>query len=469
MKVQNGEQPMLSGNGQAHLQVEDVSQMQLPLPGDLRVSTLGPSRLPSPLLKKRVYFIDENRRVLVCSDTSQLQPFLEMGQMPPAFEPAGPRSEIFFAPETLTCGIVTCGGLCPGLNDVIRSVVLTLTYAYGVRHILGFPYGYAGLSAKHGYEPVTLTPTLVESIHEQGGTLLGSSRGAQDVEDMVDTLVRWNVGILFAIGGDGTLNGVSALCREIERRHLPISVVGIPKTIDNDLLWIEHSFGFNTAVEEARKAIVAAHAEARGAWNGIGIVKLMGRHSGFIAAHATLANSDVNFCLVPEVPFCLEGRGGFLAALAERLAQRHHAVIVVAEGAGQDMLQDPAYSGSDASGNLRLKDVGVFLRDQIVRYFAEQGTEVTIKYIDPSYIIRSLPANSLDSEYCLVLGQHAVHAGMAGRTEAVVGYWNQHFTHVPISLAVAHRKQLDACGDVWHRVLEATGQPAVMTGQLAAF
>lgn len=438
--------------------------MQLPQPEDLVVRTLGSCQVPSPLLGSQERFVDEARRILACSDTQQLRPFVDAGQALPSFEPAGPRPRIFFNAEALTCGIVTCGGLCPGLNNVIRSIVLTLTYAYGVRRILGFRYGYAGLSSTSGFEPVALTPEAVDTIHEHGGTLLGSSRGPQDVGDMVDTLMKWQVGILFAIGGDGTLRGASALSQEIARRELPISVIGIPKTIDNDLEWIERSFGFATAVEEAMNALVAAHAEARGAWNGIGLVKLMGRHSGFIATHASLANCDVNFCLVPEVPFELEGDHGFLQALQQRLELKHHAVVVAAEGAGQEMLQDPDNLERDASGNVRLKDIGIFLRDGMQRYFGDRNMEVTIKYIDPSYIIRGIPANSVDSEYCLLLGQHAVHAGMAGRTDMVVGYWNQHFTHMPIDLVVASRKQLDPQGGVWQRVLEATGQPACMRG-----
>jgi 6-phosphofructokinase 1 len=339
-------------------------------------------------------------------------------------------------------------------------VVLTLTYAYGIRRILGFRYGYAGLS-KSGVEPCALGPLEVETIHQRGGTILASSRGPQDVGEMVDRLEQLKVGLLFAVGGDGTLRGASAISREIARRGLGIGVIGIPKTIDNDLHWIERSFGFATAVDEARTAIVAAHEEARGAWNGIGLVKLMGRHSGFIAAHASLSNSDVNFCLVPEAPFVLEGKQGFFVALERRLDEKHHAVVVVAEGAGQDLLQDARHPEFDESGNLRLKDIGVFLRDRIKAYCAARGKDITIKYIDPSYIIRSLPANSVDSEFCLMLGQHAVHAGMAGRTNMMVGHWNQHFTHVPIPLAVADRKQLDPHGETWSRVLEATGQPAM--------
>ena len=439
--------------------------MPLPQPKALMVSTLGPCGFRSPLHERQEHFVDDNHRVLVSADTVELQAFLETGQEPPAFELAGPRAEIFFAPENLTCGIVTCGGLCPGQNNVIRSIVLSLTYAYGVRRIVGFRYGYAGLSSSSGFEPLMLTPEAVDTIHEHGGTLLGSSRGPQDVGDMVDTLVKWNVSILFAIGGDGTLRGASALRQEIARRRLQIGVIGVPKTIDNDLLWIERSFGFATAVEEANNALVAAHAEARGAWNGVGLVKLMGRDSGFIAAHSSLANCDVNFCLVPEVPFGLKGQAGFLHALEERLDRKHHAVVVVAEGAGQEMIQELDHLARDASGNIRLNDIGVFLRDQITRHFAERDKEVTVKYIDPSYIIRGIPANSIDSEYCLLLGQHAVHAGMAGRTDMVVGYWNQRFTHLPIAIAVTRRKQIDPDGEIWQRVLEATGQPASMIGK----
>jgi 6-phosphofructokinase 1 len=412
-------------------------------------------------------FVDDTCRILVSAATHDLRPFLEKGQLPPSFELAGPRAQLFFDPAQLTCGMVTCGGLCPGVNNVIRSIVLTLTYAYGVRRILGFRYGYAGLASQSSAAPLTLTPEVVDTIHEHGGTLLGTSRGPQDIRDMVDTLVAWNVGVLFTIGGDGTFRGAQALSQEIHRRGLQIGVIGVPKTIDNDLDWVERSFGFATAVEEARRVMVGAHAEARGAWNGIGLVKLMGRHAGFIAAHASLANSDVNFCLVPEVPFCLHGESGFLQAVAQRLAHKHHAVIVVAEGAGQDLLQDPAHVRRDASGNLRLLDIGVFLRDQLQQYFAQQGPEITIKYIDPSYTIRSLPANAVDAEYCLLLGQHAVHAGLAGRTEMTVSYWNQHFTHVPMALAAVRCKQLDPHGEVWQGALEATGQPAMMRGQSA--
>jgi 6-phosphofructokinase 1 len=359
--------------------------------------------------------------------------------LPYAFE-AGLDSNLFV---TLP---VTCGGLCPGINNAIRAIVLTLHYAYGVPRILGFRYGYAGLTSQSGSEPFLLSPATVDTIHEDGGTLLGTSRGQRD------------------IGGDGTMRGARALHQEIVHRGLRIGIIGIPKTIDNDLAWIERSFGFNTAVAEARRVVAGAHAEARGAWNSIGLVKLMGRYAGFIAAHASLASSDVNFCLVPEVPLMLDGECGFFRALERRLDEKRHAVIVVAEGAGQELLQDPTHQEYDSSGNLRLKDIGGFLRDQITHYFTARHKEITIKYIDPSYTIRSLPADSLDAESCLMLGQYAVHAGMAGCTDMLVSYWNQHFVHVPLGCVTHVSPQLDMQGEIWQSVLEATGQPALWAG-----
>ena len=425
---------------------------------EVAVATLGPAARPSPIPAHREPFVDEDDRVLLCQTTAELEASRTGGQAPPSFERAGARREIFFDPKQLTCGIVTCGGLCPGLNNVVRAIVLSLTYAYGVERILGFRYGYEGLAAGSRHEPVALTPRVVDTKHEQGGTFLGSSRGPQDVGGMVDTLERHGVGILFVLGGDGGLRGASEIHAEIARRGRPIAVVGVPKTIDNDLLWTWRSFGFSTAVDAARTVIQAAHVEARAAWNGVGLVKLMGRHSGFIAAHATLANNDVNFCLVPEVPLVLDGESGFLAALERRLAEKRHAVVVVAEGAGQDLARRDAPLARDKSGNVKLIDVGVFLRDAITRHFAARQQEVVIRYIDPSYVIRSMPANPMDSQFCLALGQHAVHAGMSGRTNLVVSSWSDHFVHVPIPLAIGGRRTLDPSGEDWQRVLESTGQ-----------
>ncbi len=426
----------------------------LPAVADLDIQRIREASFDSPL-GERLPWMEEGRRVLVAGEVEQMQ-----GEGAAAsFERAGPRQKIAFQPETITCGIVTCGGLCPGLNDVIRAIVMTLHHWYGVRKILGFRYGYAGLAREPLEEPMELTPHVVSRIHDDGGTLLGSSRGEQDLGEMAETLAARGVSVLFAIGGDGTLRGASALAEELQRRGSPISVVGVPKTIDNDLMWIERSFGFLTAVEAARGAIAAAHAEAQGAWNGVGLVKLMGRHSGFIAAQATLSNSDVNFCLVPEVSSVLEGEHGFLAALERRLKTRNHAVVVVAEGAAETLMPAEDEAKRDASGNRKLEDVGVFLRDRTKRHFKERGLDLSVKYIDPSYMIRGIQANASDSAFCLALGQHAVHAALSGRTNMLVGYWNQKFVHLPMTLATSGRRQIDPCGAFWHRVVLSTGQP----------
>ncbi len=437
----------------------------LPTPDDLEVARLGEARIPSPLRGSGTRFVDDTNKVLACSEAGEAESRRGRGESLPAFEAAGPRSDLFFDPDTTGCGIVTCGGLCPGLNDVIRSLFMTARHQYDVRRILGFRYGYAGLSSKNSYaEPLFLETETVGRAHRLGGTLLGSSRGAQDPNEMVDTLVAWKIGALFVVGGDGTLRGASRLCGEIERRGLKISVIAVPKTIDNDLMWTQRTFGLSTAVEAAQLPIAAAHNEAKGAWNGVGLVKLMGRHAGFIAANATLASGDVNYCLVPEVPFSLGGEGGFLSTLERRLKKRRHAVVVVAEGAGQDLVEHSAGAETDASGNVRLRDIGIFLKERIEGHLTSRQMDHTVKYIDPSYTIRSLPANSMDSAFCQVLGQHAVHAAMAGRTDMMVGFWNHRFTHVPLHLAVASRKELDPHGEIWQRVVQTTGQPADMMG-----
>lgn len=422
---------------------------------DLSVSRLGECKISTPLTG--VQFVDDEERVLFHSSLKGVKEVLDKGGRLPSFEMAGPRRKIYFDPSKLKCGIVTCGGICPGVNDVIRAIVLSLYHHYGVPNVCGFRYGFEGLSPKYSHYPMELTPKEVVNIQQWGGTILGTSRGPQDVSEMVDTLERMDMRILFAIGGDGTLRGAHAIHEEIRRRNLKIGVIGIPKTIDNDISLVDKSFGFETAVAEARHAIHGAHVESIGARNGIGLVKLMGRESGFISANATLATTQVNFCLVPEVPFGLDV---FLEALGRRLERRHHSVVVVAEGAGQDLMKGT--NMKDRSGNVRLGDIGLFLRDHIKTYFEHAGKTITLKYIDPSYMIRSMAANPHDSVFCLLLGHNAVHAGMAGRTNMLTGFWNGEYTHVPIQLAVSKRKQIDPHGRLWSSVVESTGQPRQM-------
>jgi 6-phosphofructokinase 1 len=383
------------------------------------------------------------------------------------FEPAGPRELLYFDPPKTKCAIVTCGGLCPGINDVIRAVVMAAHHSYGISSTLGIRYGLQGFIPDYGHDLVELTPDMVASIHEFGGTILSSSRGPQAPDEIVDAMERMNVNALFLIGGDGTMQASLKIQEEVSRRGLRLAVIGIPKTIDNDINFVPRSFGFDTAVEKATEAIRCAHTEALGAPNGIGMVKLMGRESGFIAAQATLALKDVNFVLVPEDQFELHGPNGFLHALDERIRRRGHAVIVVAEGAGQDLLA--ASSETDASGNPVLRDICGLLRREIDTFFKAKNMDYTLKFIDPSYIIRSIPANANDRVYCGFLGQNAVHAAMAGKTGMVVSKLHGHYIHLPLSLVAGKRKRINTVSNYWQAVLQSTGQPVRMTNSLEQY
>jgi 6-phosphofructokinase 1 len=433
-------------------------------PADLAITDLGTCKYPSPVAgilgERAMHYVGEADKVLLDDRLSYLGTHRGLIAEMPAFELAGPRDRIFFDPAKMTCGIVTCGGLCPGLNNVVRGIVLELWHSYGVRKILGFRFGYEGLTPTYGHEPMVLDNKVVSRIHHMGGTLLGSSRGKQDAVENVSYLEQLGVDVLFVVGGDGTIRGAMAIAEEIKRRKRKIAVVGVPKTIDNDIQFIDRSFGFETAFSEAVSVIKSANVEANGARNGVGLVKLMGRHSGFIACHAALASTDANIVLIPEVKIGLEGEKGLLRYLEKRLARSGHAVIVVAEGAGQELLADPAGGGgTDASGNAKFKDIGLFLRDRINAHFKEIKTELNLKYLDPSYHIRSVPASPSDSVYCWNMARNAVHAAMAGNTEMLIGRWHGRFVHVPMQLATRQRKEVDTHGDLWLSVIEATGQP----------
>jgi len=431
---------------------------------DTAIPTLGEATIPSPVQSKesRVWgqrFICDDERVIIDLDLKRLKERIAGGKEIPSFEKAGPRKKIYFDPSKLKCALVTCGGLCPGLNDIIRAIVLELYHCYGVKNIFGVQYGLQGFISKYGLDYIKLKPDVVADIHEMGGTILGASRGEQDIREIVSCLERDNIGILFMIGGDGTLRAADKIAEAVREKRLKISIIGVPKTIDNDIHLVARSFGFHTAVDIATTAIKAAHKEAEGYPNGIGLIKLMGRHSGFIAATTTLAQQDVNFTLIPEVDFDLEGPKGFLAALEKRLEERKHAVIVVAEGAGQKFFEGMEKI-FDESGNAKPMDIGPFLKDKIIAYFKAKNIPINLKYIDPSYIIRSLPANSNDNVYCSYLGRDAVHAGMAGKTKLIVSRWNEEFVYVPMWVNASEEKpkQVETNGKLWFSVLEATGQ-----------
>jgi 6-phosphofructokinase 1 len=433
-------------------------------PDDVAIDILGRCLLPSPVADRLgargVHFVGAAEKVLLDDRVSSLAQAGADLAAQPGFELAGPRDKIFFDPRTVRCGIVTCGGLAPGLNNVVRGIVLELWAGYGVRQIFGFRFGYEGVIARYGHVPLMLTPESVAHIHHEGGTVLGTSRGSQAPSELVDNLEANGIGILFVIGGDGSMNGAMRVCAEVARRGLRIGVVGVPKTIDNDVQFIDRSFGFVSAYSAAVDVIRSARIEAMAASNGIGLVKLMGRHSGFLACQAALASTEADLVLIPEVPITLDGDAGVFACIERILARKGHAVIVAAEGAAQELIAEQLPGEArDKSGNAKLKDVGVFLRDRIVAHFRERGRETTVKYIDPSYAIRSIPACPSDSVYCWNMARNAVHAGMAGNTAMLIGRWHGRFVHVPMALAVRQSRRVDTDGDLWMSVIEATGQP----------
>ncbi|MDX9820410.1 MAG: ATP-dependent 6-phosphofructokinase [Syntrophales bacterium] len=428
---------------------------------DFTIENLGTRKIRSSVSVS--YYTPDDKRMLFNTYLKHFEDFRSKDGTPLCLEVAGPRESIFFEPSKTKAAIVTCGGLCPGINDVIRAIVMELYHRYRVANIIGIRYGFRGLVPKCGHPVVELSPEGVKDIHTLGGSILSSSRGNQDPEEMVDALKRMNVDILFCIGGDGTMRCAEILTSEVARRGLSISIIGIPKTIDNDLHLIQKTFGFDTAISESVRVLQCAHAEAKGAFNGIGLVKIMGRQSGHIACGAALAQNDVNFVLIPEVPFDLDGPNGLMQSVRKRLGERGHSVILVAEGAGQDLMRKKEQSvEKDPSGNVRLLDIGVFLKNAIVAYFQSVDMDVNLKYIDPSYMIRSVPANASDSIYCGALGQYAVHAGMAGKTGMLVAMMKDEYVHVPLNM-VGSGMKVDPHGNIWMRVLESTGQPASLT------
>lgn len=431
---------------------------------DLRIVQLGARKIESPLMKfysapaTAGKFISDQEKRSFYTDMEIIDACTQNQKKLPSVEKAGPRERVFFDPKKTRAAIVSCGGLCPGINDVIRGIVMSLYYRYGLTDVLGIKYGYQGFVPSYNHEVMQLSPDVVSTIHKQGGTILGSSRGQQDTSEIVNFLKENNIQMLFVIGGDGTLRAALEISQEIERRGLKIAIIGTPKTIDNDIMYIDESFGFETAFSEAVKAINSAHTEALGVYNGIGLVKVMGRSSGFIASYAALAMNDVDFVLIPEIAFQLNGENGFLKVLHQRLNERKHAVIVVAEGAGQELIFDKS-QGKDASGNIRLHDIGFFLKSRIKDYFDKIKMRTNLKYIDPSYIIRSVPASAQDSVYGLRLAEYAVHAAMCGKTKMVVAKRHEKYVHLPMNLLTEGRKRIDPSKELWLSVIEATGQP----------
>ena len=358
-------------------------------------------------------------------------------------ELAGPSEKIFYNPFDCKVGIITCGGLCPGLNNVIRALVLNLYNRYNVHQIFGLRWGFEGLNPELS-NVIKLTPTIVNDIHQKGGSILGSSRGEQQIEVMAQFLINNNFNILFTLGGDGTLKASSKLNEELRRRNVPITVVGIPKTVDNDICYTDNTFGFNTAVELAQQAINSIHNEAKSAKNGIGIVRLMGRDAGFIALYASISNGDVNMVLLPEMSISIETICEFVK---KRLLLKGHIVIVLAEGALQDQKPKDIELRKDKSGNIIHWNCLDYLKERIKEYLEDNGfNNHTIKSVDPSYMIRSAPCNATDAHYCMTLANAAVHVAMAGKTGVVICHHHNNYVSIPMNRAIHFIKRVNPNG-----------------------
>ncbi|KAK4765756.1 hypothetical protein SAY86_026846 [Trapa natans] len=445
------------------LSFSSVTLRKLPHLGDYLPASDLPSR-PNPLERNQYFHPTEGfyvspsdvilRQIVYdlsgkFSDTSHL-----------AYTRAGPRRQIFFDTAMVRAAIVTCGGLCPGLNTVIRELVVGLWELYGVREIYGVIAGYRGF---YSSEPVQLTLKMVDGWHKRGGTALETSRGGFDLHKIVDGIQQRGFNQVYIIGGDGTMRGAVKIVEEVRRRKLNISVTGIPKTVDNDVGIIDRSFGFQTAVEMAQQAINAAHVEAESAVNGIGLVKLMGRSTGHIALHATLSSCDVDCCLIPENDFFLEGPGGLFKFLERRLRENGHAVVVVAEGAGQDIIPrtEAQREDRDESGNPTFLDVGGWLKVELKRWWARDhpGELIAVKYIDPTYMIRAVPANATDNLYCTLLAHSAIHGVMAGYTGFVPGPINGSYAYIPLEEVARARNEVNTRNHKWAWVRSVTNQP----------
>ncbi|KAJ4901372.1 ATP-dependent 6-phosphofructokinase 2 [Raphanus sativus] len=377
-----------------------------------------------------------------------------------AYHRAGPRREILYEPSSVKAAIVTCGGLCPGMNTVIRELVVGLWELYGVREIYGIPAGYRGF---YSMEAVELNPKLVHNWHKRGGTVLATSRGGFDLSKIVDAIQQTGYNQVYIIGGDGTMRGAVKIFDEVSRRKLKVGITGIPKTVDNDVGIIDRSFGFQTAVEMAQEAISAAHVEAESAVNGIGLVKLMGRSTGHIALHATLSSRDVDCCLIPENGFYLEGKGGLFEFLEQRLKDHGHAVLVVAEGAGQEIIprNEAQKQERDESGNLVFLDVGVWLKSALKEWWEREHPRelFTVKYIDPTYMIRAVPANATDNLYCTLLAHSSIHGVMAGYTGFVSGPINGNYAYIPLGEVAQTKNEVNTSDPKWAWVRSVTNQP----------
>uniref|UniRef100_A0A7S1RYX3 Phosphofructokinase domain-containing protein n=1 Tax=Alexandrium catenella TaxID=2925 RepID=A0A7S1RYX3_ALECA len=364
--------------------------------------------------------------------------------------------EIWWDPSEVRAAVVTCGGLCPGLNSIIREVTNTLWHQYDVRHIYGIQAGYNGLSNPEKHKPIQLSPDKVRDIHMKGGSILKAGRGGFNPEQICDRLERLGINMVFTVGGDGTQHASHLLYEEAKRRNLDISIVGLPKSIDNDILFFDKTFGFDSAVSTAADIMRNGWVEATSCDKGVGIVKLMGRDAGFVAMHAALASTIVDLVMIPEVNVKLED---VIEHIDSTLARKNFMLIAIAEGAGQEFV---ATGEKDATGHTKYGDIGTFLRDEINAHLKKSGGRSF--YIDPSYIIRSCPIRPNDHIYCSRLARDAVHCAMRGYTGVCVGPIHNIIVIMPSELIASGKRRVKLTSSAWQSCVQSCNMPLSLTG-----
>ncbi|MGA7341196.1 MAG: 6-phosphofructokinase [Terracidiphilus sp.] len=412
----------------------------------------------------------------------------------------------------LGIGILVSGGIAPGINAVIDGIVLRHSLyharqcARGRRHsieILGYREGFKGL-LRPGVHPQRLNSAAIRGVVEIGGSYLGTSRADEllpgtgpnrnaKLEAAIGRLQNDGVHILYVIGGDGSMSCAHALWHYARRKGYELSVVGIPKAMDNDILWVWQSFGFLSAVEEARQAILHMHTEVSSNPR-VGIVQLFGSDSGFIASHAGYSTA-CDLVLIPEDPMTMDD---IVTHISERLTDRFgngqdiagpYALVVMAETAlpadARKYIDDPRVGLSEGKrgekealksfldngrrvrgqtpDELRtagLKIVSRVLQDRIQQELEprEYWRDFRVITNEPRHLIRSIPPSVTDVIFGERLGALAVDNAMAGYTDFMVSQWLTEFVLVPLPLVVLGRKRVPTNGIFWKSVLSKTGQ-----------
>lgn len=429
---------------------------------------------------------------------------------------AGPRRYVSYPQKNqLKVGILVSGGIAPGINAVISGIIarhhayqawsqkINKNYAL---EILGYSEALKGL-LHAGRPAVPLDLKTVREAVNHGGSILPTARADEllDLEDpkqrdgaldkVTSRLINQQIDILYIIGGDGSMRAAHAIsCRARRNPINELSVIGIPKTMDNDILWVWQSFGFLSAVEFAKQAILQLHTEVMSNPR-LCVIQLFGSDSGFVVSHAALASGVCDAVLIPEVNFTLKQLSGYIryrlqdrphsdkpyggiVALAETaipLDWREYvsATAEVADGSEKVILTPEELRAIETfeshgrrvhgqtpdalrSGGLRL--VSQILQREI-RKLGDRWSSYRVFTNEPRHLIRSIEPSVSDVIFAQRLGTLAVDNAMAGYHDFMISQWLTEYVLVPLKLVVLGRKRVPEHGIFWKSVRASTGQP----------